>query len=53
MAFPNDVENGLSGHERRTYKKKKTWCLNLNITVETPELDNRLNESFEIEIGSN
>jgi len=27
--------------------------LYLNITIETPELDNRLNESFEIEIGSN
>jgi uncharacterized ubiquitin-like protein YukD len=25
----------------------------LNITIETPELDNKLNESFEIEIGSN
>lgn len=25
----------------------------MNITIETPELDNRLNESFEIEIGSN
>ena len=27
--------------------------LYLNITIETPELDNRLNESFEIEIVSN
>ena len=25
----------------------------MNITIETPELDNKLNESFEIEIGSN
>jgi len=38
---------------KRTYRKKKTWMLYLNITIETPELDNRLNESFEIEIGSN
>lgn len=38
---------------KRTYRKKKTWCLNLNITIETPELDHRLNESFQIEIGSN
>lgn len=37
----------------RVYRKKKSWCLNLNITIETPELDNKLNESFEIEIGSN
>ena len=32
--------------QRRTYRKKKTWSLNLNITIETPELDHRLNESF-------
>lgn len=38
---------------KRTYRKKKTWCMNLKITIETPELDNKLNESFEIEIGSN
>ena len=38
---------------KRTYRKKKTWCLNVNITIETPELDHKLNESFEIEIGSN
>lgn len=45
-------ENG--GHDqRRIYRKKKSWCLTLNITIETPELDNKLNESFEIEIGSN
>ena len=25
----------------------------LNITIETPDLDNKLNESFTIEIGSN
>jgi PHP family Zn ribbon phosphoesterase len=38
---------------KRTYRKKKTWCMNLKISIETPELDHRLNESFEIEIGSN
>lgn len=37
----------------RTYRKKKTWPLYLNITIETPELDNKLNETFQIEIGSN
>lgn len=55
---PGDAENGglnSSAHDQRTrvYRKKKSWCLNLNITIETPELDNKLNESFEIEIGSN
>ena len=45
--------NGMSNDPKRTYRKKKTWMLYLNITIETPELDNRLNESFEIEIGSN
>lgn len=55
---PNDADNGglnSSHHDQRTrvYRKKKSWCLNLNITIETPELDNKLNESFEIEIGSN
>lgn len=53
----NDADNGglNSSHDQRTrvYRKKKSWCLNLNITIETPELDNKLNESFEIEIGSN
>lgn len=53
----NDPDNGglNSSHDQRTrvYRKKKSWCLNLNITIETPELDNKLNESFEIEIGSN
>ena len=52
-----DLDGGMMGlagqDQRRTYRKKKTWCLNLNITIETPELDNKLNESFEIEIGSN
>lgn len=48
-----DSENGGMSDQRRIYRKKKSWCLNLNITIETPELDNRLNESFEIEIGSN
>lgn len=38
---------------KRTYRKKKTWCMSLKIVIETPELDHRLNESFEIEIGSN
>jgi hypothetical protein len=38
---------------KRTYRKKKTWCMNLKISIETPELDHRLNEQFEIEIGSN
>ncbi len=51
----NDLENSNMGlaDPKRTYRKKKTWCLNLNITIETPELDHKLNESFEIEIGSN
>ncbi len=43
----------LIGDSRRTYRKRKAWCLNLNITIETPDRDNKLNESFEIEIGSN
>lgn len=51
LSGQNDFDN--SNLEKRTYRKKKTWCLNLNITIETPELDNKLNESFEIEIGSN
>jgi len=38
---------------KRTYRKKKTWCMNLKITIETPEMDHKLNETFEIEIGSN
>jgi len=38
---------------KRTYRKKKTWCMNLKISVETPELDHKLDEQFEIEIGSN
>lgn len=37
----------------RSYRKKKAWPLYLNITIETPDLDNKLNESFTIEIGSN
>lgn len=41
------------GNDKRTYRKKKTWCMNLKIHVETPELQNRLDEQFEIEIGSN
>lgn len=48
-------QNALMGlnDPKRTYRKKKTWCMNLKISIETPELDHRLNESFEIEIGSN
>jgi hypothetical protein len=41
------------GNDKRTYRKKKTWCMNLKIQIETPELQNRLDEQFEIEIGSN
>ena len=36
----------VGGPERRTYRKKKTWALNLNITIETPELENKHNETF-------
>lgn len=43
----------MVGNDKRTYRKKKAWCYHLHITVETPELDNRLNETFTIEIGSN
>jgi uncharacterized ubiquitin-like protein YukD len=43
----------LLNDPKRTYRKKKTWSMNLKITIETPELDNKLDESFEIEIGSN
>lgn len=52
---PYDMENvyQAGSDPKRTYRKKKTWCLNLNITIETPELDHRLNETFDIEIGSN
>jgi hypothetical protein len=38
---------------KRHYRKKKTWSMNLKITIETPELDHKLNETFPIEIGSN
>ena len=37
----------------RHYRKKKTWSMTLKISIETPELDHKLDESFEIEIGSN
>lgn len=47
-----DYELGI-GSDKRTYRKKKFWCYKLNISIETPELDNKLNEQFEIEIGSN
>ena len=43
----------MGGQHPRSYRKKKAWPLYLNITIETPELDNKLNESFQIEIGSN
>lgn len=43
----------MAGQHPRTYRKKKAWPLYLNITIETPDLDNKLNESFQIEIGSN
>lgn len=54
MQHDQDLQqSGLPSLDKRTYRKKKTWMLYLNITIETPELDNRLNETFEIEIGSN
>ena len=43
----------MIGDSRRTYRKRKAWCLNLNITIETPDRDNKFNESFEIEIFKN
>jgi hypothetical protein len=43
----------LMNDPKRTYRKKKTWSMNLKITIETPELDHKLDESFAIEIGSN
>ena len=49
---PANMDGDYENHPR-TYRKKKTWPLYLNITIETPELDNKLNESFQIEIGSN
>jgi hypothetical protein len=51
--IPMDPEGANCQDPRRQYKKKKTWFLTLNITIETPSLDNRYNESFKIEIGSN
>lgn len=53
MNQSQEYDNSGLGNDKRTYRKKKAWCFTLNITVETPELDNRLNESFKIEIGSN
>ena len=52
MQDPSTMDE-YDGNHPRTYRKKKTWPLYLNITIETPELDNKLNESFQIEIGSN
>lgn len=52
----DDENSGYLGgplDPKRTYRKKKTWCMSLKIVIETPALDHRLNESFEIEIGSN
>ena len=49
-----EIGGGMAGQDpKRTYRKKKAWCLNLNISIETPELDHRLDEQFELEIGSN
>ena len=44
-----DPNSNLTRH----YRKKKTWSMTLKISIETPELDHKLDESFEIEIGSN
>ena len=52
-AGDSDGMYGVAGQHPRTYRKKKAWPLYLNITIETPDLDNKLNESFQIEIGSN
>jgi len=52
-AMNMDPEGSASNDPRRQYKKKKSWFWTLNITIETPSLDNQFNESFEIEIGSN
>jgi hypothetical protein len=49
----NSIQQLNANDPKRTYRKKKTWCMNLKISIETPELDHRLNENFEIEIGSN
>jgi uncharacterized ubiquitin-like protein YukD len=46
---PLDAEGSAS----RQYKKKKQWCLRLNVTIETPSLDNKHNETLEIEIPGN
>jgi uncharacterized ubiquitin-like protein YukD len=43
----------LLNDPKRTYRKKKTWNMTLKISIETPELDNKLDETFEVEIGSN
>ncbi len=48
---PN-MDMGSGSDLKRTYRKKKTWCLNLNITIETPDLDNKFNETFQIEVAS-
>ena len=53
MQQMQDQDGEFDMNHPRTYRKKKTWPLYLNITIETPELDNKLNESFQIEIGSN
>lgn len=51
--MPMDPESLGLQDPRRQYKKKKTWYLTLNVTIETPSLDNKYNESFKVEIGSN
>lgn len=54
LEYDEENSNYLGGLDpKRTYRKKKTWCMSLKILIETPALDHRLNESFEIEIGSN
>ena len=52
--YDEENSNYMGGLDpKRTYRKKKTWCMSLKIVIETPALDHRLNESFESEIGSN
>lgn len=45
--------NYIENDSKRSYRKQKFWSMVLKISIETPELDHRLNEQFEIEIGSN
>jgi uncharacterized ubiquitin-like protein YukD len=48
-----DPNSNLLDPKTRHYRKKKTWSMTLKISIETPELDHKLDETFEIEIGSN